>query len=944
MNGTTQTHNQVELNIGGSNKASFHWKPLFGEVHPYDNIKWDRRTAKISRGDGTVAFEQKDVEVPSFWTQTATDIVASKYFRGKLNSPERETSARQMIDRVAKTIGGWGLKDGYFASALDAAYYTQDLTWLLINQYAAFNSPVWFNVGTTEHPQCSACFILSVEDSLDSILHWGHNEGKIFQRGSGSGANLSNLRGSMEPLSKGGRSSGPVSFMKLSDGVANSIRSGGTTRRAAKMVVLDVDHPDIKDFIYCKKEAENMVKILTLGGIKNSLTGDLFDPYTMIPYQNANNSVRVTDDFMKAVENDEDWHLTARVDGRVLETVKAREVMNWIADAAWASADPGMQYDTIINDWNTVSNTGRINASNPCSEYMHLDNSACNLASLNLMKFLKEGGKFDVDLYTKAVDVMILAQDILVDNSSYPIPEITQNARDYRELGLGFANLGALLMVMGLPYDSDEGRAFAGHITSLLCGEAYRMSALIADAKGPFAGFQKNREPMLRVLNKHRDAADKLYNETHRSGFPDPALETASRQVWHDAAELGAKFGVRNSQVTVLAPTGTIAFLMDCDTTGVEPDIALVKYKKLVGGGMLKLSNNQVSLALSRLGYTGEQIKDITDFLVANDTIEGAPHIKDKDLPVFDCAFKAANGTRSISYMGHLKMMAAAQPFISGAISKTINLPADATVDDVREVYMQGWKLGLKAIALYRDGCKSVQPLNTKKDDEVQNANGKEIVMPLAANGQTRRKLPAERPSINHRFEIGGFEGYLNVGFYPDTMQPGEMFVTIAKEGSTVSGLLGTIATMTSISLQSGTPLKALVRKFKDVKFDPSGFTDNPDIPTAKSVVDYIFRYLGMKYLSPEDREEIFGPGVAPSTNSVLSGLVAPVAVAHSAPVVAEPIKYEGNGKAHDHSMPGGVYKATNADAPVCTCGTLMVKTGACYTCPNCFASSGVCS
>ena len=577
MNGT-QPHllDPVEQPTNQS-KGAFHWKRLFGEINPYDAIVWEKRTAKIAKGDGTVVFEQHNVEVPNFWTQTATDIVASKYFRGRLDSPERETSARQMVDRVAKTVGRWGLKDGYFASEQDAELYVQDLTWLLINQYAAFNSPVWFNVGVSDHPQCSACFILAVEDTMDSILKWGHDEGKIFQKGSGAGANLSKLRSSKEPLSKGGYSSGPVSFMKLADGVANSIRSGGTTRRAAKMVVLNVDHPDIRDFIYCKKNVEDMVKILTQGGVKNSISGELFDPYTMLPYQNANNSVRVTDEFMRAVENDEMWDLKARVTGKTIEQVRAREIMDWIADAAWASADPGMQYDTTINTWNTAANTGRINSSNPCSEYMHLDNSACNLASLNLMKFLKEGGKFDVELFKKAVDVMILAQDILVDNSSYPTPEITANAKAFRELGLGYANLGALLMVLGLPYDSEQGRHLAGHITSLMCGEAYRMSALIADCKGPFSGYTINQGPMLDVIEKHLNAAESLFARSNSAGMADMALQQASRQVWHEALDFGRKYGIRNSQSTVLAPTGTIAFLMDCDTTGIEPDIALVR-------------------------------------------------------------------------------------------------------------------------------------------------------------------------------------------------------------------------------------------------------------------------------------------------------------------------------------------------------------------------------
>ncbi|MBP9821931.1 MAG: vitamin B12-dependent ribonucleotide reductase [Candidatus Pacebacteria bacterium] len=951
---TTQPQLKVEVQPNPNpRKGAFHWKRLFGEMHPYDSIVWEKRTAKIERGDGTIVFEQKDVEVPNFWTQTATDIVASKYFRGRLGSPERETSARQMVDRVVTEIRKWGLAGNYFASASDADNFAQDLTWILINQYAAFNSPVWFNVGTTEHPQCSACFILSVKDDMDSILKWCVDEGNIFRKGSGSGTNLSDLRGSMEALSKGGKSSGPVSFMKAADGVANSIKSGGTTRRAAKMVVLNADHPDIKDFIYSKKIIEDMIRTLTLAGVKNSITGDLFDPYTLLPYQNANNSVRVTDEFMQAVEADADWNLTARVTGKTLETVKAREIMNWIADAAWSSADPGMQYDTTINDWNTVSNTGRINASNPCSEYMHLDNSACNLASLNLMKFLKEGAKFDVDLFKKAVDVMILAQEIVVSPSSYPTPEITANAEAYRELGLGYANLGSLLMVLGLPYDSDMGRYFAANITSLMSGEAYRMSALVADSKGPFSGFTKNREPMLGVLKKHLDAAERTYNESILGGMNDEPLLNASRQVWHETLELAEKYGVRNSQISVLAPTGTIAFLMDCQTTGVEPDIALVKYKKLVGGGVLKLVNNQVPMALRRLGYSNQETEDIIAHITEQDTIEGAPHLKEKDLPVFDCAFKAANGTRSISHMGHLNMMAAVQPFISGAISKTINLPTEATVEDVRDVFIQGWKLGLKAIALYRDGCKTIQPLNTKKDsDTTEEVKAKVGVDPLIekSNGYIRRKLPDERPSITHKFDVGGHKGYLNVGFYPDTMKPGETFITVAKEGSTFSGLLDTIATLISICLQSGVPLKVLVKKFKDMRFDPSGFTSNTEIPTAKSIVDYVFRYLGMKYLSREDREELFGPDatfgpdftervmeVKNQTDSLLSSLVAdaPTATPERAPVRSA--------EAPERHQPGMTTRS-QADAPICQCGTLMVRAGACFSCPNCFATTGVCN
>lgn len=909
------------------------WNRIFGTVHPYDEIIWEQRTAKITKGDGTVVFEQRDVEIPNFWTQTATDIVASKYFRGQLGTQNRERSVKDMIDRVARTIGGWGFKDGYFATAEDCENFILDLTWVLVNQYAAFNSPVWFNVGVHERPQCSACFILAVEDNMQSILDWYRDEGWIFKYGSGAGTNLSKLRSSKEPLSKGGYSSGPVSFMKGADGVANSIRSGGTTRRAAKMVVLNADHPDIKNFVYCKKIIEDMTKALIRGGIKDSITADIFDPYTLLPYQNANNSVRVNDEFMRAVEADGYWNLKSVTTGEVVETLKAREVMDWVADAAWHSADPGMQYDTTINEWHTCPNTGRINASNPCSEYMHLDNSACNLASLNLLKFLKAGGKFDVELFRKVVDVLITAQDIIVDNASYPTEKIGENARNYRELGLGYANLGATLMVLGLPYDSEKGRILAGQITSVMCGEAYRMSAMLADIKGPFAGYELNKEPMLGIVAKHLGESEKLFEASQMMGVEDGDLHMASRLVWHDALDLGRKYGIRNSQMTVLAPTGTIAFLMDCDTTGIEPELALVKYKKLVGGGTLKLVNSHVPLALRRLGYSNEQIEDISGYLMDKETIEGAPHLKEEHVPVFDCSFKAQNGNRSIHYLGHIKMMSAAQPFISGAISKTVNLPAEATVDDIKNVFIEGWRLGLKAIAVYRDGSKSIQPLNTKKEENNQFIE--------KINGYTRIKLPDERPSVTHKFNVGGFESYLTVGFYPDTMKPGETFLVAAKEGSTISGLFNTIATLISICLQSGVPLKTLVRKFKDVRFDPAGFTTNPDIPLAKSVTDYVFRYLGMKYLKPEDKEELFGPDHTQSepveikeavheskSDSLLAELVSkPVATSH----------VSGNGKAVGHTL--------ITDAPACVqCGTLMVRAGSCYSCPNCFATTGVCN
>ena len=909
------------------------WPRIFGSKHPYEQRIWEQRTAKITKGDGTVVFEQRNVEVPNFWSQTATDIVASKYFRGQLNTDDREYSAKQMVDRVARTIGGWGFKDGYFATAEDCENFTLDLTWILVNQYAAFNSPVWFNVGVHERPQCSACFILAVEDNMQSILDWYRDEGWIFKYGSGAGTNLSKLRSSKEPLSKGGYSSGPVSFMKGADGVANSIRSGGTTRRAAQMVVLNVDHPDIKNFIYCKKIIEDMTKALIQSGIKDSITADIFDPYTLLPYQNANNSVRVNDGFMRAVQADGYWNLKGVTTGETIETLKARGIMDWVADAAWHSADPGMQYDTTINEWHTCPNTGKINASNPCSEYMHLDNSACNLASLNLLKFLKMGGKFDVELFRKVVDTMITAQDILVDNASYPTEKIGENARNYRQLGLGYANLGAVLMVLGLPYDSEKGRILAGQITSLMCGEAYRMSAMLSDIRGPFAGYELNQEPMLGIIAKHLGESEKLFETSEMIGIEDGDLHVASRLIWHEALDLGRKYGIRNSQATVLAPTGTIAFLMDCDTTGIEPELALIKYKKLVGGGTLKLVNNQIPLSLRRLGYSNEQIEEISGYLLDRETIEGAPHLKEEHVPVFDCSFKAQNGDRSIHYMGHVKMMSAAQPFISGAISKTVNLPAEATVEDIKDVFMEGWRLGLKAIAVYRDGSKSIQPLNTKKEENNQFIE--------KVNGYTRIKLPDERPSITHKFNVGGFESYLTVGFYPDTMKPGETFLVAAKEGSTISGLFNTIATLISMCLQSGVPLKTLVRKFKDTRFDPAGFTNNPQIPIAKSITDYVFRYLGMKYLKPEDKEELFGPDHAHNepvevketlyeskSDSLLAELV-------SKPVA--PIQVNEKAKPIGHTL--------ITDAPACVqCGTLMVRAGSCYSCPNCFATTGVCN
>ncbi|TSC74160.1 MAG: ribonucleoside-diphosphate reductase alpha chain [Parcubacteria group bacterium Gr01-1014_44] len=1274
------------------------WESHFVRGDPYQNVRWEKRTAKIAKSDGTVVFEQRNVEVPDFWSQTATDIVASKYFRKPFGVPDKENSARQMVERVGSTIAKWGWQDGYFAAEQDYLNFQNDLKWILINQYGAFNSPVWFNVGVYERPQCSACqpyrslissplgffkigeivennliglpvydsfgttkvvavknngvkkvykivlrngsfievtgdhlvkavherrtksawiqadklkkgmrlqlyphramvkkevvafhqseslfstitiggqvfaypqltlepelkqqnfeleiseaalagwlqadgfvgqytkgtnqsltmefltvndqekewieqhlefvfpdvhrktrvtktklgtpitrirlygeklryfvekyellkrrekirvpdmmwksrsgvvtaylksvfqseghvstrgtschvaiatisenwmhdmqillfglgiysrirkkeekrndredmfeldiavggerkkfferigfisdekqrkllasleiegiknildlreeeivgikelgfetvydiqtesgeyltnnvavhncFILAVEDNMNSILEWYRDEGWIFKFGSGAGTNLSKLRSSKEPLSRGGRSSGPVSFMKGADGVANSIRSGGETRRAAKMVVLNVDHPDIKDFIYCKKIIEDMTKALVRSGIKDSITADLFDPYALLPYQNANNSVRVTDEFMRAVENDDWWDLKSVTTGESLERVKAREVLRWMADAAWHSADPGMQFDTITNDWHTCPKAGRINASNPCSEYVHLDNSACNLASINLLKFLRADGSFDLDLYKKVIDTFILAQDILVDNSSYPTEGITKNARNYRELGLGYANLGALLMTMGLAYDSDRGRAIAGLLTSILTGEGYKMSAELARAGGPFRGFEKDREGMLGVIQKHYQAAENLVNGIDQSGMTEENyLKHEAVNVWREAFELGGQYGIRNSQATVLAPTGTISFLMDCATTGIEPELALVKYKKLVGGGTLKLVNPHVPSALKNLGYQEGEIDAISKHLLEKGTIEGAPGLKDEHLPVFDCSFKAANGQRSIQYMGHIKMMSAAQPFISGAISKTVNLPGEATVEEIEKAFIESWKHGLKAVAFYRDGSKSIQPLNTSDKD-------KELVEKI--NGHTRFKMPAVRPALIHKFSVGGHEGYLTVGMYPGTKKVGETFITIAKEGSTVSGLLDTIATLTSISLQSGVPLKVLVRKFKDMRFEPSGLTSNEEIPFAKSIIDYIFKFLGQNFLNEEQREEVFG--VKPiSTASLISSQTDALAVA-------------------------------DTEATVCECGSIMVRAGSCFSCPNCFSTTGVCN
>lgn len=902
-------------------------------IDPFEQVDWERRTARIVGSGGTVVFEQPDVEFPKFWSQRATDIVAQKYFRGKLGSPEREWSVRQMIGRVADTITRWGIGDGYFDSPDDAAAFRAELTYLLLHQMAAFNSPVWFNVGFEEKPQCSACFILSIEDNMESILEWYRNEGMIFRGGSGSGINLSNLRSSQEQLSKGGKASGPVSFMRGADAIAGTIKSGGKTRRAAKMVVLNVDHPDILEFIWCKAKEER--KAYALGEAGYDMSSLDSDAWISIQYQNANNSVRVSDEFMRAVVEDRDWHLRAVTTGEVVATYKARDLMRQIAEAAWQCGDPGMQYDTTINEWHTCPNSGRINASNPCSEYMHLDNSACNLASLNLMKFYDTStGQFDTAAFRHAVDIIITAQEIIVGNSSYPTEQITMNAKAYRQLGIGYANLGALLMARGLPYDSDEGRAYAATITALLTGEAYAMSARIAEKIGPFAGYAINREPMLRVIRKHRESLEKIDNTL----VPDELLQ-AARQAWDEALMRGELFGYRNAQASVLAPTGTIAFLMDCDTTGIEPDIALVKYKKLVGGGQIKMINHTVPVALRRLNYTEEQIAEIMAYLDERGTIEGAPHLRPEHLPVFDCAFRPANGTRSIHYMGHIRMMGAVQPFISGAISKTCNLPHDITPEEIAEVYIEGWKHGLKALAIYRDGSKRIQPLTTGKEKTGQKQGEpatplaemeRPATIPAKVAEPVRRRLPDTRRAITHHFTIHSqdgstHDGYITVGMYEDG-SPGEIFVTVAKEGSTTSGLMDAFATAISIALQYGVPLEALVKKFSHMRFEPSGVTTNPEVRVAKSLVDYIFRWLASQFLDVQSQEQL---GVM-------------------TPAVRQRLSQQSNGS---HSpteplTPAVVTPKTTfisqADAPSCPdCGQIMVRNGSCYRCHNCGSTSG---
>jgi ribonucleoside-diphosphate reductase alpha chain len=1067
-------------------------------VSPYDEVQWERRTALIADSKGNTIFEQKDVDVPMDWSMTATNIVASKYLHGQLGTAERETGVRQLVSRVAETVRDWGIAGGYFASDQDAAIFHDELAHMLLTQKMAFNSPVWFNVGCDrlepfaqgqnwhwdprtggvvhgatgyKNPQCSACFINFVDDSMEGIMDLARTEALLFKYGSGTGTNFSSLRSSRENVTGGGTASGPLSFMRGLDAFAGVIKSGGKTRRAAKMAILNVDHPDIVDFIECKAKEEAKAHTLIRNGYDGS--GPDSEAFSSIFFQNANNSVRVSDEFMHAYETDGEYSTRTVKEGKPVQSYKAREIMRKIAEATWLCGDPGLQFDTTINKWHTSKNTARINASNPCSEYMFLDNSACNLASFNLMKFVSPSGVFNIPAYRHAISVTITAMEILVDNSGYPTESIARNSHDYRPLGLGYANLGALLMAFGLPYDSTAGRDLAAALTAIMCGQAYLQSSVIAancpqlasatpltniDRQGGACpGFYINREPFLDVIRMHRAEVNNIgKSRLNGESFVVPQLEAlidASRECWDMALVYGERYGYRNSQTTVLAPTGTIGFMMDCDTTGIEPDLALVKYKKLVGGGMIKIVNNTVPAALFKLGYDNDQVDAIVSYIDATGTIEGAPGIKPEHLAVFDCSFKPAKGTRSIHYMGHIKMMAAAQPFLSGAISKTVNLPQDATVDEVAEAYAESWRQGIKAVAIYRDGSKGVQPLNTsiesKREGSALDVAAQHVMAQLAAGhpaGEAdlktleakiseklevsakqviaaasafqrvideiaknaaapaslgvsieaaatqqdlnappravRHRLQEERASITHKFSIAGHEGYITVGLYSNG-QPGEIFIRMAKEGSTVSGLMDAFATSISLALQHGVPLRVLCEKFAHTRFEPSGWTGNEQIGYAKSLMDYIFRWLNLRFLSGEQLTLFAGlaPQAAPLPEPTtllpepegeeeavphdqLSRLAEEVARrlgqggmgSTSAPggAVAPEVQPSGTTSATPSYGPTlkdrGVYHASDAmrslyemgDAPSCsTCGAIMVRNGSCYRCMSCGSTSG---
>jgi ribonucleoside-diphosphate reductase alpha chain len=907
-------------------------------THPYDMVTWERRDARISNWKtGEVAFEQLGVEFPAGWSLNATNIVAQKYFRGTVGTPERESSLKQVADRVVDTITAWGVRDGYFVDDAEAKAFSDELKYLIVTQRAAFNSPVWFNIGVKGVPQqASACFILSVDDTMDSILNWYVEEGTIFKGGSGAGINLSRIRSSRELLKGGGTASGPVSFMRGADASAGTIKSGGKTRRAAKMVILDVDHPDIEEFIWCKAREEKKARALEAAGFDMTLDGA---DITSVQYQNANNSVRVTDEFMQAVVDDADWNLTAVITGEVIRTVKARDLMRQISQAAWECADPGMQFDTTINHWHTAANTGRINGSNPCSEYMHLDNSACNLASLNLLTFLDAGGTFDVDGFKAAVEVVFTAQEILVGNADYPTESIGETSRRFRQLGIGYANLGAMLMALGLPYDSDEGRALAAAVTSLMTGHAYATSARTASRMGPFAGYAENEEHMLRVLGQHREAAAHIDEEL----VPHDLL-SAAQQAWDEACEVAAEVGVRNSQASVLAPTGTIGLMMDCDTTGVEPDLGLVKMKKLVGGGTMSIVNQTVPRALARLGYTPSQVDEIVAYINENMSIIGAPHVAAEHLPVFACSM----GDNTIHYLGHVKMMGAVQPFISGAISKTVNLPEEVTVEEVEQLHIDAWRLGIKAVAIYRDNCKVAQPLSaSKKDDDAVDAGTEAVeriverVVEKVVYEPVRQKLPRTRTSKTFEFRVADCKGFVTVGEYEDG-RPGEIFVRVSKQGSTLAGIMDAFAISVSHGLQYGVPLRSFIDAFTGMRFEPAGMTDDPDIRIANSLMDYLFRRLAIEYLSPEERAELNILTTAERMQPTLPGVEETIVETRQGnDVAADPPSIE-SASSLLASPPVSRPQPVNHDAPLCMqCGVVMQRAGSCHACPSCGTTSG---
>ena len=922
-------------------------------VHPYDQVVWEKRDARISNWkDGSVAFEQLDVEFPVTWSLNATNIVSQKYFRGTPGTTEREQSLKQVIDRVADTITTWGVEGGYFVDQAEADNFSDELKFILVTQRAAFNSPVWFNIGVKGVPQqASACFILAVEDKMDAILNWYREEGIIFKGGSGSGINLSKIRSSVELLQGGGTASGPVSFMRGADSSAGTIKSGGKTRRAAKMVILNVDHPDIEEFIWCKAKEEKKARVLRDAGFDMDLDGS--DAFS-VQYQNANNSVRITDDFMQAVRDDKEWSFRAVKTGEPVRTVQARDLWRQIAEASWDCADPGLQFDTTINKWHTSHASGRINGSNPCSEYMHIDNSACNLASINLLKYLDEQGNFDVDAYKHTIETMFTAQEILVGRADYPTEAIGDNSRKFRQLGLGYANLGALLMALGLPYDSYEGRAWAAALTSLMTGHAYATSARTSSRMGPHAGFAENERYMLNVLRMHRDASYEIADETVMPA----SLLRAGQESWEAAVRDGEEYGVRNAQATVLAPTGTIGLMMDCDTTGIEPDLGLVKMKKLVGGGNMVIVNQTIPMALRKLGYNAQQIDEIIAYIDTEKSILGAPHLAAEHVAVFACSM----GDNTIHYEGHVRMMGAVQPFLSGAISKTVNMPEEATVEEIEALHMLSWELGLKAVAIYRDNCKVGQPLSTaKKGDEQGTAESsaaavvEKIVEKIIAK-PVRQKLPRSRRGRTFEFRVADCKGFATIGEYEDG-RPGEVFLTVSKQGSTLSGIMDAFAKSISYGLQYGVPIRAFVEAFVNMRFEPAGMTDDPDIRFATSIMDYLFRRMALEYLTYAEREElgIFSiderlqptlPGVEES--SYVSSTGSDVAAdPKSIPSVEELVTQLEMGIApvapvSDHSAEIARKAQKHSDAPMCMqCGVQMNRAGSCHACPSCGSTSG---